>query len=308
MTHSTRVTSTELVREVAQRLRVTPEQASQYVQAVCETLRNFLQQGSVVELGDLLSLAVSGGAELREDESGGFSAYAPSSRGIAAKPIGALKSDLDRSCRASIYYISRGDGHFTELLSDHFGRRGWQLIHTRNGMEVQTRMERNPPVALIFESHAEGWGELLRELKCDPMTNWVPAVGIFPAEAKDAPASGLVIRPDDVIYEPFDFADFIRKAASGLAERVGAPRRDAFELEMTLSGGIKDRKDAKETLEEVLFRCGLPERFNTDLGAAFAEALDNAYRHGHKNVDCCLIEARLILDPDGATDSGSVVN
>ncbi len=297
MANSTRVSTGEIVRELAQRLRVTPEQASHYLQAVCETLRGFLQQGNEVELGDLLSLAVSGGPELREDESGGFSAYAPAHRGIAATPIGALKSDLDRSCRSSIYYLSRGEGHFTGLLSEHFGRRGWQLIQTKNGMEVQTRSERNPPVAIIFESHVEGWRELLREIKCDPKTNWVPVVGIFPSSDAEEPAHGLCVRPDEVIYEPFDFAVFIRTAASGLAERVGAPRRDILEIETHLSGSQKDRREARAMVEEVLFRCGLPEKFNRDVGASLGEALDNAYLHGHRSVECCAIETRLLLDP-----------
>ncbi len=297
MASTTRVSTDAIVRELAQKLRVTPEQASHYLQAVCETLRGFLQQGHEVELGDLLSLAVSGGPELREDESGGFSAYAPAHRGIAATPIGALKSDLDRSCRSSIYYVSRGEGHFTALLSEHFGRRGWQLIQTKNGMEVQTRAERNPPVAIIFESHVEGWRELLRELKCDPKTNWVPVVGIFPSSEADAPAHGLSVRPDEVIHEPFDFAAFIKTAASGLAERVGAPRRDILEIETHLSGSQKDRREARAMVEEVLFRCGLPEKFNRDVGASLGEALDNAYLHGHRSVECCAIETRLLLDP-----------
>ena len=51
------------------------ELITMFVVPVCyATVREFLEQGSEVELGDLFSLAVEGGPEIREDESGGFSA------------------------------------------------------------------------------------------------------------------------------------------------------------------------------------------------------------------------------------------
>jgi anti-sigma regulatory factor (Ser/Thr protein kinase) len=152
-------------------------------------------------------------------------------------------------------------------------------------------------VALIFESHAEGWQELVRELKCNPRTNWVPMVGIFPSEGRDEPVTRLTVLPDELVYEPFDFADFIRTAGSGLAERVTAGHHELTELEIHLPGTRADRKEARDIVEEVLFRSSLPEEFCRQAGAALHEALENAHRHGHQLVDCCTIQMRMILDP-----------
>jgi len=297
MTTGTRVTLKDLARELAPRLAVGEEQARALLDQLCDTLKDCLSRGHTVEIGDLFSLSVAGGAELREDESGGFSAYAPSERGLAVHPLGTLKSELDRACHASIYYIAREAGQFKELLADHFGRRGWKLIHTRNGMEVFSRIDRHPPVALVFESNAEGWRELVREIKCDPRTNWVPVVGIFPEAAQDEPIGQLTVQPDEVVLEPFDFADFIRTAGSELAEKVTAVRHDLLELVVHLTGTQRDRRDACHMIEEVLFRARLPEQFCKEARGALFEALDNAVRHGHRNVECCTIELRLILDP-----------
>jgi anti-sigma regulatory factor (Ser/Thr protein kinase) len=164
-------------------------------------------------------------------------------------------------------------------------------------MEVHTRMERNPPAAIIFEGHVEGWRELVRELKCNPVTNWVPVVGIFPESARNEPAEHLVVMPDEIIYEPFDFADFVRTTATELAERVTTPRHDVMELCMQLPGTHRDRKQARAMLREVLFRCDLSEKFNEDACAALGEAIDNAHRHGHQHIECCTIGVRMILDP-----------
>jgi len=297
MRSGSKVTTEELVRDIARRLSIPEEEARRVLDGVCGTLREHLSDGSVVELGDLISLAVRGRPEIREDESGGFSAYAPKARSIAAQPLGDLKSDLDRSKQSSVYYVSREEGTFQELIADHFGRRGWGIVHTRSGMEALSRLDRFPPVACVFESHVEGWQELVRELKCDPHTNWIPVVGIFPAGAEEVPVASLTVQPDDMVSEPFDFSVFVRATGSELAERVTAPTHDVVELELHLPGAERDRREARHLVEEVLFRCGQTEEFCRSAGAALGEALDNALRHGHKNVTCCTIALRMVLDP-----------
>ncbi|MGH7162778.1 MAG: ATP-binding protein [Planctomycetota bacterium] len=292
----TRVSREELVRDLGERLKAGPQDARRIFDAVCATLREFLQSGYVVEIEDLFALAVSGAPEIREDESGGFSAYAPKVKGLAARPIGAFRSDLARARAASIYYISRSEGRFHEILSDHFCRRGWNLVRARSAMEVHSRLERQPAVAIIFEHNVEGWRELLRELKCNSRTNGVPAVGLFPQSAKDEPVPSLCIEPDEVIYEPFDFAQFIRTAGSELAERVAAPVADSVQISFLLPGTTRERQAARTLVEEVLLRNRLPEEFTSQACAALDEALDNAVRHGHRGVECCTIGVRLILD------------
>ena len=157
-----RITTRELLRSLEKKTGKSPAELTEVLDAVCISVREFLEQGSEVELGDLLSLAIEGGPEIRADESGGFSPFAAESKSVAARPIGSLKSSLDRACQAAIYYVSRSAGEFSELLGDHFGRRGWPLVNVRNGHEVHSRIGQNPPAALVFESHVEGWQELVR--------------------------------------------------------------------------------------------------------------------------------------------------
>jgi len=99
----------DLARDLADRLGVTETEARRFLQEACSSMKDSLRDGRTVELGDLLSLAISGRPELREDESGGFSAYAPKIRGLAAQPLGALKSELDKPCHSAIYYVAKGD-------------------------------------------------------------------------------------------------------------------------------------------------------------------------------------------------------
>jgi anti-sigma regulatory factor (Ser/Thr protein kinase) len=192
--------------------------------------------------------------------------------------------------------VSDSEGDFQGLLEEHFGRRGWNIVHAHSGMEALARIDRNPPVACIFEHHVDGWREIVRELKCNIATNWVPIVGIFPKVFQDEPVSQLTVQPDELLFEPFDFKEFIHAAGSELADRVTSDH-DAIELNVQLPGGQRDRREACRMIEEVLYRANLPEAFCAAAGAALGEALDNAMRHGHQNVECCTISLRMILDP-----------
>ena len=292
-----RITTRDLLVSLEKKTGKPREELTALIDALCVSVREFLEQGSEVELGDLLSLAIEGGPEIRADESGGFSAFAASGKSVAATPIGSLKTSLDRACQAAIYYVSHNVGEFGALLSDHFGRRGWPLVTVGDGNEVHARMEQHPPAALIFESHVEGWQELVRELKCNPLTNRVPVVGVFPASARDEPVERLLVMPDEIVYEPFDFSGFIGTAATELADRVSNRQVDTLELRLQLPGNRRDRKAAHAMVREVLFRCEQDEQFAEDACAAMAEALDNAMRHGHRHIECCTIEMRVLLDP-----------
>jgi len=292
-----RVTTRDLLRRLEKKTGRPESELREILDDVFGSVRELLDQGSEVELADLLSLTVHGGPEIREDESREFSAFAATHRSLSATPIGSLKTQLDRASEAAIFYVSRSNGDFEGLLADHFGRRGWPLIRVQGGREVLARLDRNPAAAVIFESHVDGWQELVRELTCNPRTNQVPLIGVFPSSARDDPVERLLVMPDEVVYEPFDFSEFIDTASAILADRVVTLRRDVIELQMQMPGTRKARRASRAMLREVLFRCDLSERFNEDACTAFAEALDNAVRHGHQHVECCTIDVRVILDP-----------
>jgi anti-sigma regulatory factor (Ser/Thr protein kinase) len=167
----------------------------------------------------------------------------------------------------------------------------------RDGHEAVGRLDRAPPAALICECSADGWRELVREVKGNPDTNWIPIVGIRANGTEAEVVRHLTVLPDLVVQEPFPFADFVRTAGAEVAERVTAPQHDLRELAVELPGTQTCRREACDLIEEVLFRCNLPEEFCRSAKGALVEALDNAARHGHRHVECCTIELRMILDP-----------
>ncbi len=293
----TKVDKDRLARDLAERLKGTPADAARCLRELCDLIRRHLQAGHAVELGDLLSISVAGGPEIREDDSGGFSAFAAKNRVLAATPLGTLRQDLQRAGAGAIYYLSRDNTEFQGLLADHFGRRGWRLVQASSAASLQAKLENDPPMALLVESQIQGWRELVRDVKCNMRTNGVPVVAVFRPGELAVPAPSLTLEPDDVICEPFQVQDFIRIAATELAARVAAPQRELMELRLSLPGSRRERQAARELLEEVLFRNQFAEDFTRDASAALDEVLDNAVRHGHRAVECCTISVRIILDP-----------
>ena len=83
-----RVTTRDLVRSLERKTGRSREELERLVDMLCLSVREYLEQGSEVALGDLFALAVHGGPELREDESGGFSAFAATEKSLTATPVG----------------------------------------------------------------------------------------------------------------------------------------------------------------------------------------------------------------------------
>ncbi|MEE8104301.1 MAG: ATP-binding protein [Planctomycetota bacterium] len=297
MPNEVRVTKEKLARDLMSRLKIPLSESVRLLDKVFEAMREHLRDGSVVEIDDLLSLSISGQPEIREDDSGGFSAFAPEVKTLSAQPIGSFATHLEKTRAAAIYYLSTGNEQFATFLRDHFGRRGWRVIASTSSLELVESIENDPPIAVLAEARTEGAWDLVREIKCNPRTNGVPVVVIQGADDADEPAREVRVEPDEIVKEPFDMHEFIQTAGNELVARVANPMKDVVEVQMTLPGNERQRKRARQIIDEMLFRCHLPESFISDVGGALREALDNAFRHGHKSVDCCTIDVRMILDP-----------
>lgn len=291
------VTKERLARDLAVRLQTDPEQAIEMVEQIFATIRRHLRAGNAVEIDDLCSIAVSNQALLREDESGGLAAYAPGPGSLEVTPVGSFKKDLAHLHPTSIYYLGQGNDIFAQMLGEHFGRKGWELSTSDDTPTMLRRLDSDPPVAVVLESKIPGWEDLIREVKCNPLTNGVPVVGIFKPGERESAALRLHVEPDDIIIEPFNIKEFIQTAGVELAARVATPQEDIFELTLALPGHLAERKRARELVEEVLYRNSLPEDFVHRASWALHEALDNAVRYGHCGIECCTIQVRLILDP-----------
>jgi anti-sigma regulatory factor (Ser/Thr protein kinase) len=193
--------------------------------------------------------------------------------------------------------LPSGDQVFCVMSRDSVLRRTMRAhyphaVFVHDGGEMPARLETGRPDAIVVESSVTGAASLVRELKCNPATNAVPVIGIYPEEALDAPLSDLAVQPDAALFEPCTVAE-IREA---LATHASRTRDDVVELEMHLPGTTHAREHACGLVEEVLYRSGMSESFCSGARRALAEALDNAVRHGHGGRLDLPVLIRLFLD------------
>ncbi len=277
-TTTKRITAEALAHELARRLETSVGDAERLLEVVGATVAELTQGGTIVELSDLFSLSTS------DEDSTWQSTPVRSPRPLAAPG------------RAIAYFVSRRDDHpLLEELSRYYAERGATLIRTKNGAELLARLERQPASAIVLDGQVDDWRDVVREIKCDPATNAVPVVGLFPASLWHAPLHTVSVQPDEVLVEPVDLSDFVHTRAAELSD----PTHDGsefFTLDMRVPGVADMRGETCAIIAESMFRANLREPFVTDACEALAEALENAWRHGHNRDDRAVIRLRVMLD------------
>lgn len=262
----TKLTTGMLVVELARRLNMPTDEVQRLLDETSRVALDHLAAGAEIELGGL-RLSLADGIEI-----------------LGVEVLG----DEPLPSGDHVFCVMARDSALREAVRAHYPH----AVLMRDGAEVPARLETNRPDAIVIEGAVAGAPELVRELKCNPATNAIPVIGVYPEEALDAPLSDLAVQPNAALFEPCTVAE-IREA---LAAQATAARADVVELEMHLPGTTHAREHACGLVEEVLYRSGLSESFCAAARRALAEALDNAVRHGHRGRLDLPVLVRLFLD------------
>lgn len=277
-TTTTRITAADLARELARRLDTSTADAQRLLEVVGATVAELTQGGTVVEFSDLLSFGNA------DEESTWRAAPVCTPRPMAAPG------------RAVSYFVSAREDHpLLEELGRFYAERGATMIRTADGAELLARLDRQPASAVVFDGKVDDWQDIVREIKCDPRTNAIPVVGLFPSSLWHSPVLGVVVQPDEVLVEPVDLSDFVRTRAAELTDSA-LDGGEFFTLDVRVPGSSAARGEVCAIVAESLYRARLDEGFVTDASEALAEALANAWRHGHRRDDRRLIRVRVMLD------------
>ncbi|MDH3591930.1 MAG: ATP-binding protein [Planctomycetota bacterium] len=280
MVTTSRITAESLAQEVARRLETSVDDALRLLEVVSATVAELTHDGSIVELSDLFALSSNNG------ETATWRPVKPAPPTMPTAQPG----------RIAVYYASRRtDQPLVEELGRFYAERGASLICARSGAELLARLERQPAAAVLFDGQIDDWRDIVREIKCDPKTNAVPVVGLFPQSLWHAPVHALTVQPDEVLVEPVDLPDFVRTRAAELDDPFHE-EHDFFTLDLRLPGKQSQRDEACNLIQEALFRAGLNEAFVRPARDALADALENAWRHGHGHDDGKVLRVRVMLD------------
>ena len=258
-----------------------------------------LKEGRKVELDDFLTLTVTKprSAEIREDECDRYHAYAPVSGQLKAVPIGHFARTLHLGQVATLYYLSNRNDRFSDVLTHHFQKRGWNVVMESDPGKILGRVDREVPYSILIESSVEGWQDLVRGIKCSVDTNSVPILVIHTDNVDPSRVDGLMVQHDETVAEPFDVLDLLEKMEDRLAMRVATLEEEVLTLSMALPGELIYRRHACSLVTETLTRALIAPEFARSAAIALNEILTNAVDHGHEKDLSRTVSVRLLLDP-----------
>lgn len=257
-----------------------------------------LKEGRKVELDDFLTLSVlkPRSAELREEDEDHYHAYAPVSGKLKAVPIGNFAKTLHLGQVATLYFLSKGHDEFSDVLTHHFRKRGWNVVLDEDPGKILSRIDREVPYSILVESSVPGWQDLVRGIKCNRETNGVPILVIHSRDTDPTVLDGLLVQHDETVAEPFDVLDLMKKMEDRLATRVATLDEDMLTLSMALPGDAPFRRHACSLVSETLSRAQIAPDFARSAALALNEILVNAVNHGHGNDYSQAVSVRILLD------------
>jgi anti-anti-sigma factor len=199
---------------------------------------------------------------------------------------------------ASVLVIEPRTDLFTEVLERRFtgNRKRFTLVpDCRQAME---RFEQIDPQVVILRNGIEGGDEFLRQVKGTRGKSLVSVIKLYAREEDLKRPQPFRIWENDFFAEPFEILELFVLAEQELRRVPARQKALLHQTHFELTGTEEHIHRAVELSEEIFRQLRLPEETRQPLTAAFREALDNAWRHGHRRAPHKPIDVVLHADPE----------
>jgi len=291
-----------LARRAAAQVKVAGETAERVVGAFLDACGDALLAGERVDLGGLLDLGVVvEPARIQRDPTGRFSEIAPARSRLDVTVGRELSERLATQRTAAVLLVMPGHGTFGEILSEHFGRLGWQVRRAKSAEACRSLLDGARPYLLVADHSLDRRDGLVGEIKRGWHTNTVPVVTLHTRFEDLRHPDRLTVLGDLAVFEPISMHPFLRTMDQVLVQ--------ATEEAAVFERQIHFRFPARE--EEILQAFDLSDGFFKDAGfagdalvgltTAFREAVRNAEIHGSGEDPGHGIDVEMLLDREKMT-------
>ncbi len=215
----------------------------------------------------------------------------------AAAPAREAAPDKDHS----VLVIDPVDSLFAEVLELRYnGAPGrYHLVH--GCLEALREFDRIQPDLIVLRDASPQADDFVAKVKIEKKRSLVSIIKIYPKGVQPHNTHSFKIWENDFFVEPFDISELFALAEMEL-KRV--PRDRQIGLHQTVFRFLTNEENIEKAgalMEDLLGRSGLAETDRTSLLAAFKEALDNAWRHGHGGKTDRSVEVLFMVDLDSVT-------
>lgn len=201
----------------------------------------------------------------------------------------------------SVLMVVPRKDHFVEVTRLRFEMEKGRCRVLHNCVEALSRFDEVNPDLIILEDRLEQSEEFLWKVKAQKRRSVVPVVKLYWSGTDINARKDFKIWENDYLVEPFEMMELFLLGETELRRRPEEQRRllHHTHFEFRTTGPNIDRGlDLVRTLS--LEACFTGERF-AELNAAFAEAVDNAMRHGNRGNPDRYIDVTYQMDNEKVT-------
>ncbi|MHC5038856.1 MAG: ATP-binding protein [Planctomycetota bacterium] len=190
---------------------------------------------------------------------------------------------------------------FTDILKMRLERpRGnFHVVHTPE--EALKFMDRVTPDVLILEDRVTDSEKFLQTVKVDRGRGLVSVIKLYPNGTLVDAFHNFKIWENDYLVEPFEMMELFALAEAEL-RRVPKDRKNYLQqVHFRLRTDTPNMNKAFDLMNNLVNDVGMPPEEATAVAAAFREAVDNGFRHGHKRSEEKILDTVFLLEPSQIT-------
>ncbi len=240
---------------------------------------------------------------------------APEADTVSAKPGEAKKPPHKRS---PVYFFKTRDfkpipgtasailvvpksNVFSDILRMRLTQPGGNFHAVHSADEALTLMETVHPEVLILEDRITDSEEFLKTVKVDRGMGLVSVVKLYPNGTSVDNFKNFKIWENDYLIEPFEMMELFALTEAEL-RRVPKDRKNYLQqVHFRFRTDQPNMNKAFDLVANLIGAVGLEEESATALAAAYREAVDNAYRHGHQRREDAVVDTVFLLEPSRFT-------
>ena len=296
------LTNQQLIKQLAELLLVSPEEAERIFGTTVGLFRNTLLDGHQLDLKDFLSLqVVEEKARIVQLPDSTTRLIEPPRNTLVTKPLQAFESQLAQVRLAPILLVVPQNDFFAQIIEYHFAQAGWPVQLAHDPYKVGNELSVGDTHLVIVDVTLPGAYDLIAKLKLRRATNAAPTIAICPRSHDPESATRLRVRPDQEIIEPFEVAELLACAERELLRAAEEELLFEQQVQLILPGTQADLDRATALMRDLLGTSGLDEAGQTSFLAAVREGIGNAVQHGSHFDSTKTVHIQYLLDRERIT-------
>ncbi len=229
----------------------------------------------------------------------------PASGPRPKKALSAVKKKDDEPphprADSSILLVSPWHNEFNDILRRRLASVAARFEIVENCKAAMEVFDVVNPDLVILEDKAEGSDEFVLALKTEKRKSVSPLIRIYAKEDELKLQGSFKIWENDYLIEPFDITELFTLSEQDLMQSPARRRGILHQSHFTLHSSPQSVDKANRLAASIIDQLGFDAEAASGIKAAYAEAVDNAIRHGNAHRRERRVDVRFLADREKLT-------